>query len=414
MPTKRERYRRETLLATVPEDQGEPSPVETFTSAVWLDADQAGDVPNYRYKISNHIDATSTVGASRVKIESTDGYEDVEIRNKIGLTYVRSIHRIRGEMVGSPTLAYPGTLLTDKANNAAIMDFNKRAYNKVTSLNAGIVVGELRETLQLIRNPLKSLRDSIDSYHRATRRQFTRRRRKRRKRQAIKEAIRDSWLTYAYGVKPLVSDVKGGCEALAKYQHGTLDIENVSSQANESELISDSTSITTVGAVKRHIRRVVIDNCQVKFRGQVRAASNGRPSTPALLGVRWSDVPLIAWELTPYSFLVDYFTNVGDILTSWATGAIDFAWKNRSEKYTRERVTSTSYPNKVQVVHPDTLTKELYGSCKVRSVNTRFTRSSVPGIMIPTFQWEIPGYKSTKWLNIAALADAHVNPNLLF
>jgi hypothetical protein len=127
------------------------------------------------------------------------------------------------------------------------------------------------------------------------------------------------------------------------------------------------------------------------------------------MGVRARDFLPAVWEAIPYSFLIDYFTNIGDIieavsfpLTGIAWGSITF--RNHSIRSV-ERVAVD--PDALGVVFPQD------GSNKVFSFKPFFVewdrkyvdRAVWNGSYIPSFRFEIPGTKNwKKYFNIAALA----------
>jgi hypothetical protein len=150
-----------------------------------------------------------------------------------------------------------------------------------------------------------------------------------------------------------------------------------------------------------------LDNkVMVRYRGAV-VAENSPPSFPEQLGLSWSNLLPTVWELIPYSFLVDYFTNVGSVIDGISTGVVSLAWGCRSE--VRESLSRIS--TELARVSLDTNPGQGRWSGNVHGAgligqNRYVNRQSVNVISlgIGDFQFKLPGV-STKWLNIGALAD---------
>jgi hypothetical protein len=118
------------------------------------------------------------------------------------------------------------------------------------------------------------------------------------------------------------------------------------------------------------------------------------------------------WEGIPYSFLVDYFTNVGEIVNALSFPQSDVAWVARTfhndsiRDGTRARVVmvgaaETPFVKRelLRFVPPTAYWSRAY-------VDRISYHASLP---LPSFQLEIPGSKNwRKWLNMAALAGSRV------
>lgn len=108
------------------------------------------------------------------------------------------------------------------------------------------------------------------------------------------------WLRYAYGISPTLSDISNACDMLASKINQGMSVRVTASRTYHETV----NSIRGVGgkeimALKAYALYTV-DNAGGKIASSVGATN------PAALG----------WELIPYSFVVDWFVNVGDYLSS--------------------------------------------------------------------------------------------------
>jgi hypothetical protein len=118
---------------------------------------------------------------------------------------------------------------------------------------------------------------------------------------------------------------------------------------------------------------------------------------PALIGFDLSSWAPTVWELIPYSFLIDYFSNIGDVIVGWSNLGIQLSWCNRTSRKTIEYTDQTvPHPNWGGYAVSHAPAKYF---CAKRSVS----RATYTGTLVPDVDFEIPDLGSKKWLNIAAL-----------
>jgi hypothetical protein len=146
----------------------------------------------------------------------------------------------------------------------------------------------------------------------------------------------------------------------------------------------------------------------VRYYGAVRCRVDTFTSSLAEeTGVRVRDFAPALWEWIPYSFLVDYFTNIGDLIEAAAFPKSDIAWCSRAYVNTNIRDGSrmTFSVNNAQPWPVDLARKRISffpSSIIIRRKYIRRTRNA--NLSLPSFQLEIPGMKNyKKYLNIGAL-----------
>lgn len=158
----------------------------------------------------------------------------------------------------------------------------------------------------------------------------------------MRRAVGDSYLNYAFGWRPFLQDL----EKLADYEHNLsramrqLYRDNGETIRRRGTIASDSqvtvspkqTSASAVGYIDgpytsggsgwsaREVTTLVKWRCwfsagfvyRIPLEGDSRANARLRQY---LLG--GGITPSTVWELTPWSWLLDYFTNIGDVLENW-------------------------------------------------------------------------------------------------
>lgn len=172
-------------------------------------------------------------------------------------------------------------------------------------IDLGVALGESRETAAFVTSAMVK---TAKSYRQLRRGDVsgalqTLTGRKNRNWRDIPGAASDTWLAYTYGLRPLLSDVYGACEALDKRKQPYVDVKTVRSgtiQRVEAE----------VHAYDYYHNRVLGN---ITVRGQI----SFRVSNPLLKvidSVGLTNPLSVAWELVPFSFVVDWFVPVGKMI----------------------------------------------------------------------------------------------------
>lgn len=115
------------------------------------------------------------------------------------------------------------------------------------------------------------------------------------------------WLEYSYGWRPLVSDVYGAAELLAQAHTGSRPLKAVGYGEKRFVTSSQATSEGLTGKATAEGVSSVRARCFFDI-------SNAALDTLKSTGL--SNPLLLAWELIPYSFVVDWFIPVGQYLSA--------------------------------------------------------------------------------------------------
>jgi hypothetical protein len=123
----------------------------------------------------------------------------------------------------------------------------------------------------------------------------------------------NEWLEFTYGWKPLASDIFGIADESVRY---TLNrIKHV--RARKSEALPGGKG--TIG-----FSDIAGIPCEYVVNGKMSTTIDIRYECPAFDLARWSSLnpASIAWELMPYSFVVDWFVDVGGYLRNLETAML--------------------------------------------------------------------------------------------
>lgn len=289
------------------------------------------------------------------------------------------------------------------ADNQAKTAFVKRAREVQTSFQGGVFLGELGESLRMLVSPAKSLRKGISAYLGTLkkRRRQVRRVPPRRRKTAARKILADTWLEYAYGWRPLLSDIDEAAKLLAS-RHLASNEKWKPISAFGIDQVYQPRLFDAYGSSFVNQSKVAFESYskkQVTYRGQVSIVNPvNRPWDHA--GFTLNDFVPTVWELIPYSFLVDYFTNIGDVISAATFFRSNLRWVARTEfTYHSTKAVSTMW-----VATPSgSFSREVSGMpVREHRTKTIFSRAPYTGSLVPSLEFSIPGW-GTKWINMGAL-----------
>jgi hypothetical protein len=306
--------------------------------------------------------------------------------------------------------------------NAALSRAHKRITAEVSHLNGWTVLGELKETIAQLRRPAGAIRDLMNKYLRSA---YNRKARIRNIKSPIGrkeylDALSGTWLEISFGLKPLLSDTKEIAEALARYNMKPPKRTRIRASALEAVDEHLYGSVNRVDGFNSRftlmrddeIRRYE-NSCQyiVVMDSKAEVPSGPLRSLTDVLGFTPENFVPALYQVAPWSWLLDYFTNVGDIIEAGCTNQTRVLWHNRTS---RSRVIR-SWKN-VIVDSAELLSAYQYEqvSCSVgallgsgKTVTNVMTRQPGGKLGIPDLVFDHPGDKPGKLFNILAVMNQH-------
>lgn len=368
----------------------------------WVNSRNGGSVPGYQHKIRNVQNATSGFSAvSRDRfIVPITGY--LQTFGSVLQPTVRVRYELRQMDEGNYPPTVPAGFNSGVADSIAKSAFISNYRAARTTLQSGVLMGELLETVRMISNPARALRQGVDRYYRDVKKRLGR----NRKPSARKSVVRDTWLEYSFGWAPLVNDVNDACRLAAADPNRYTQVLTGFGASDFTEVARHDTQAWNTGWPYFTVYKKVRNSVTVRYKGCA-SAEMGVPPYSEQLGLSWSNLAPTMWELIPYSFLVDYFSNVGAVIEGLSTGSVFLAWGCR----TARRVSISDIQSELNPVPENNSIGKGRWVGTVQGVgNTghyrNIDRSSVSALSvnITDLRFRVPGV-STKWLNIAALAS---------
>lgn len=208
-----------------------------------------------------------------------------------------------------------------------------------------------------MKHPAGALVDGFKNFEKTARtivRENSRRKRGQQTAAEIHSLLGSLWLEWQFGWAPLISDIDQAAAALADLIQpmSRSGIIRVSGNGSESlSNVSEGFSPAQVGGyaldfpgVRLNTTVEVREEIRVQYTGGVRMTANDGSTDFAMrsLGLELEGFAPTLYELTPWSFLLDYFSNIGDVINSLSQPTPSFVFLNKTTKITKSVIRSGS------------------------------------------------------------------------
>jgi hypothetical protein len=362
--------------------------------------------PKWRKQVASHANAATDMSGTYESVDSLPINTYRVIKN-VNLPDGRQTESVRGDLIAVAYLPSSDSHVTPTIDSSAALNRARaKAYQQIrkaqVAMSGGVFLGEWKEAVHMLRHPLKPLRDGLSGYLK----NFAKKSKGLPKKKKL-EVLSQTWLESSFGWRPFINDLE---DAMSAYEEVT---KNAGEQFRKIRAVGkDSLHISTsqnllFQPVSNYTFKTYArtrEEAVVVFRGEVRRrAVVTVVDKLRVFGLSPEEFVPTVWELLPWSFLVDYFTNIGDILEAGATDTSTVAWIEQAT--IRSRILEANMDENVDFMRsllgPELLFLDSsYGELtyRVRSVS----RVAAPVLNVPSFALEVPG-SEMKELNMLAL-----------
>lgn len=293
----------------------------------------------------------------------------------------------------------PTKVINSVAERIAASRFLADYLKQKRTWAGGSTIAEFAETVRMLAKPYDSLYQHTFTFVGAVGRL---KRVYRRNKVLYGKLLGQLWLAYAFGIAPMVADVNSAYAAVKSLSEslGSVDTKRIIGTGTHSVVLDVQNNQPVSFANYCLADRVAIREDLVRYIGAVRCKPPGVSAIAENFGVGFTDIAPSVWEGVPWSWLVDYFVNVNEMLESISLAYADFSWVNLT---VRNRVVNQFYG-----VKPDLRPQTGYsvtaagGQAYFQSAVVDRKPTSVP---YPSWSFRIPGLPR-QYANVAALSLA--------
>lgn len=389
---------------------GGASPTQrTDYTKKWIDSYSGGDDVAWRSHVTNHVNATNTLHATKSFVDYRE-YVHTGLSEPFPGPDPYAPWHLKYGTTGFPNQYYtlPTVPITvvhrSAALGQAVGGFNKKLDDLRSGFSGLTFLGELRESLRMIKSRTKDLCQQVSKTKQRLRRHF-----KTNKIRRSAATAADLWLEYSFGWSPLINDIKGAVKNLQpepKYrviaasgedsEGGTPVFQRVGYADGTLCLLCDIfQSDKTVSQAK----------CVAEVSTQLLGLRQDQylffRDSAETWGLCLRDFVPTAWELLPYSWLIDYFTNIGDIVAAPWIDRHAITWQYQVQRTTR--VIAAQFRN---------LRNRSWGGLRMTSITatpgsircgTKLFDRTRTVTAIPPFYLQYPDAGSLRWANLLAV-----------
>jgi len=144
---------------------------------------------------------------------------------------------------------------------------------------------------------------------------------RKKKRDALKYAS-DAWLTWSFGISPVISEVNEGINSIGSYLDRDDYRVRLEARASRDWVsgIKGTFGFHAMSTASSHYS--IHHSLSYKYIAafDIRVAAGNNYGVAEHFGLEFKELPSVAWELVPYSWVIDYFTTVGNYLDDTFTG----------------------------------------------------------------------------------------------
>jgi hypothetical protein len=273
----------------------------------YLDTKTSYDVvtPNFRDILRRGGIINNPCNMQRTVVDLS-GHSNAAVRRPLGgTTYEQRDGPVLGWFVDSGFQSWRDVAPGNSGNSALASTARFRCLKNIdtTPFAFGEDIAELRKTLAYIRNPLGALRNVAKSFNREVKKR-AKSKKTGKSGPAYEKVVSDTWLEYQFAASPLMRSVVNAWDA-ATYKPKLPPVRKI---ARGKEEITNHDSL--YGTVSTNTLHRAVKYTTLARAGVMYTVANPLDSVQNRLGLRPKDIPHVAWQIVPLSFMIDRVIDV--------------------------------------------------------------------------------------------------------
>jgi hypothetical protein len=310
-------------------DHVTPTPSTIYSDKLWLDKADGFTNPHWKDQIARSEQAGTPFVGTRIRVEHTDGAIHAQGYSKFDHTPTgRRESHAEGCLVFNDYTSL-GTVQasSSKAESIACSKFYAAASDALAALQGGELVGELHKTASEITRTCMELTKLLLDWRRELNKIRSSSWRQ------VAGRVSDTYLRWKFGWDPLVKDVRS-------LMHGMVNdmemIVPVYAKGEDSQQVGPpGQSESTLGLMNFTCTVKDVQKNLCSYLGGIKCMRPGIGGFAERLGLSPSNFLPTAYNLLPWTYMMDYFSNLGDIVSSIGFPRTSIAWCVQTRKFER-------------------------------------------------------------------------------
>jgi hypothetical protein len=362
-----------------------------------------GSFPNYRDRIARCIGTTTPLHAISTDVIApnsdfihTERYLRTNPNNKV-MFEATGCFSYQGDAIPDAD-----SFIVQSVENYAISDCVKKIRKANTSLQGLVALGELGETGRMVNSAGRQLFRGVNGFLNDVTHLVRTVNPKR-----LVSTIGRKWLEYSFGWKPLINDIDDGIHAIRRIAQNRPPRILIRTKGSSSVKKPPLTYSRILDGFRVDVTSSYSNIYSVRLYGAVSIQLKAE-RIPHEFGIKLDEFIPTVWELIPYSFLADYFVNLGAIIDAYSLNTSTVRWLNKGtlSEVLFESQCSAVPQRQAAWVYTNSVVRLGPPFRYSRKVKNRVAYS--PAWLIPSLEFTIPGM-GTQWLNMGALASQHLS-----
>jgi len=380
----------------------------------WVNSSTGADDPGWREKVAQHKNATNSFSGSKSFLDIKPFSHYGTLETIWGPNRPDLWHKKNGSefwpYAGSAQNRLPSSMpltvtVSATAIGTAVGKFNTKLNELRTGGTQGLVfLGELRETLAMLKKRVLTLTRVVSTTKKNLKRYF----RNRPGNHTAKHAA-DTWLEYSFGWLPLMMDIRSIVASLQLEPKYRIVVGTGEDVSGGTPIFLGNFSDDPHAYLRSDIFLTDKTVSRVKCAAEVDMSLMGMTEEQGLYfrdgADRWGatlrDFIPSAWELLPYSFLIDYFANIGEIVAAPWIQRNAITWQYQTSVATR----TLTYTIRNLVSKKDAFMwyVDVHASPGSIRLGTKTIERTPLVTSIPPFYLQFPEMGNLRWANMLAL-----------
>lgn len=288
------------------------------------------------------------------------------------------------------------------ADQAALVAVGRDIIQKQMQFNAPVFLGEWRETVRMLRHPIQGIKRKCIDHNERLKKAYrgSLRNSKGSKIGTIRDDVQTErfslsnfWLNLQFGVTPFLNDIQDIMSYIASRRDDIPDRVKVSGigKVNAGSVSGPNGAMTGVYANQYSHSVNYVDQAYARYYGQIGMIPEGTiASNLQQLGVGWRNFVPTLYELTPYSWLIDYFTSLGDIVNALSINRASVLWLSRVHAWkSTGTVVPYKLPDEYRELNGGTLRLMESKPMRLKIAFNHFERAQYNVSLVPDFRFNL-------------------------